>query len=84
MVTLGVTEIREYGASSIQVMRRLRAMLEELHDSVLPERRAAIEDELVRLDAMLAAHWSDSVDLDRASIADRQGIGGPTAAATNS
>ena len=61
-----------------------RAMLEELHDSVLPERRAAIEDELVRLDAMLIAHWSDSVDLDRASIADRQGIGGATAAAAES
>ena len=29
-LTLGVTEIREYGGNSVQVMRRLRAMLEHL------------------------------------------------------
>ena len=29
-LALGVTEIREYGSSSIQVMRRVRAMLEKL------------------------------------------------------
>ena len=76
-MTLAVTEIREYGGSSIQVVRRLRALLEELHESVLQEHREAVEDELARLDATLAEHWKDSVDLDRASSADRQGIGGP-------
>ena len=39
-LALGVTEIRAYGASSVQVARRLRAMLEELHGAVLPEYRA--------------------------------------------
>ena len=34
-LTLSVTEIRQYGARSIQVVRRLRAMLEELAESVL-------------------------------------------------
>ena len=81
-VTLAVTEIREYGGSSVQVVRRLRALLEELHESVLPEHREAVEDELARLDATLAEHWKDSVDLDRASSADRQGIGGPAAGAS--
>ena len=53
-LALGVTEIRAYGASSVQVARRLRAMLEELHGAVLPEYRAAVEDELARLDAAVA------------------------------
>jgi uncharacterized membrane protein len=75
--TLGVTEIRQYGASGIQVMRALRAMLEALRDDVRPEHRAAVEDELARLDSTIAAQWRDSVDRDRAGIADAQGIGGP-------
>ncbi len=75
-LTLGVTEIREYGATSMQIMRRLRALLEELHETVRPEHRAAVEEELRRLDATVDDGWRDSVDLDRASRADRQGIGG--------
>ena len=76
-VTLGLTEIREFGATSVQVMRRLRALLEELLETVRPEHRAALEEELRRLDATVADAWRDSVDLDRASRADGQGIGGP-------
>ena len=60
-------------------MRRLRALLEELDGTVLPANRPAVEDELRRLDATVAEHWSGSVDLDRASVAGRQGIGGPAA-----
>jgi uncharacterized membrane protein len=78
VVALAITEIRQYGATSIQVVRRLRAMLVELDESVAPEHRAAIEDELRRLDATVSEHWSGSVDLDRANVAGRQGIGGPT------
>jgi uncharacterized membrane protein len=74
---LAVTEIREYGASSIQVMRRMRAMLEELHATVTPEHRAAVEEELRRLDAAVEQHWTTSVDRDRAAVADGQGIGAP-------
>jgi uncharacterized membrane protein len=76
-VTLGLTEIREFGATSVQIMRRLRALLEELLETVRPEQRAAVEEELRRLDATVADGWRDSVDLDRAGVADRQGIGGP-------
>jgi uncharacterized membrane protein len=77
-LALGVTEIREYGASSIQVMRRLRALLEGLRETVRPEHRAAVEEELARLAATVAKSWRESVDLDRAGTADGQGIGGPT------
>ena len=76
IVMLGLTEIREFGATSVQVMRRLRAVLEELLETVRPEHRAAIEEELRRLDATVDDGWRHSVDLDRARKADRQGIGG--------
>jgi uncharacterized membrane protein len=80
LLALATTEIREYGASSLQVNRRLRALLEELHTKVLPGYRAAVEDELARLDASVLLHFADSPDLDRACAADRQGIGGASAA----
>ncbi len=76
-LALTVVEIREYGAGGIQVMRRLRAMLEELHEEVRPEFRAAVEDELCRLDASVERSFGESIDFDRASVADTQGIGGP-------
>lgn len=80
-LTLGVTEIRQYGATGIQVMRALRAMLEELRMEVRPEHRAAVEEELARLDSTLATQWGNTVDLDRAAVADGQGIGGAGLAA---
>ena len=76
-VTLGLTEIREYGATSVQITRRLRALLEELLKTVRPEHRAAVEEEIRRLDANVVESWSNSVDLDRAAVADCQGIGDP-------
>jgi hypothetical protein len=44
-----VTEIRQFGASSIQIMRRLPAELESLRASVRAEYVAAVDDELARL-----------------------------------
>jgi hypothetical protein len=54
-------------------------MLEELSESVLPERREAVFQELARLDAAVAEKWDGTVDLDLAGLSDRQGIGGPSA-----
>jgi uncharacterized membrane protein len=76
-LALGMTEIREFGSTSIQVMRRMRAVLEKLLQEVGPENRAAVEAEIMRLDATVAAGFSGAIDRDRAAIADRQGIGGP-------
>jgi uncharacterized membrane protein len=76
-LTLSVTEIRQYGVTSIQVVRRLRAMLEALTESVLPERREAVLRELARLDESVGEKWRSTVDLDLAGVADRQGVGGP-------
>ena len=76
-LALGVTEIREYGSTSIQVMRRLRAMLEDLRESVRPEHRPAVKAEIAKLDATTATGFAGSVDEDQARGRDRQGIGGP-------
>jgi uncharacterized membrane protein len=76
-LTLGVTEIRRYGATSVQVSRRLRAMLEELRSGVPPERRAAVDDELGKLEASVTASFADEGDRSLAAESDRQGIGGP-------
>lgn len=75
-LALGVTEIREYGSSSIQVMRRLRALLDQLEGEVLPRHRAAVVEELSRLDATVESAFAHSVDLDRARIPDQEGMGG--------
>jgi len=63
-------------------MRRMRALLEELHDEVLEQHRPAIDEELSRLDATVARSFADSVDIDRARIADPQGIGGRSGTVT--
>jgi uncharacterized membrane protein len=76
-LALGITEIREFGSTSIQVMRRMRAVLEKLLQEVRPENRAAVKAEIVRLDSTVAAGFSGSIDRDWAGIADRQGLGGP-------
>ena len=80
ILLLAVTEIREYGGGSVQVVRRLHALLDELRDLVLPENRAAVDEELRRLDATIAEQFGDSIDMDLARDRDAQGIGGPTSA----
>jgi uncharacterized membrane protein len=82
-LTLAVTEIRQYGATSIQVLRRLRAMLEDLRDSVLPEHRPPIDEEIGRLDATVHRAFGGTEDLEAAGTADRQGIGSPAERSVN-
>jgi uncharacterized membrane protein len=79
-LALGITEIREYGATSIQVARRLRALLVELGELVLPENVPAVNEELRRLDATVIAVQANGIDLDLALSHDAQGIGGPAVA----
>jgi uncharacterized membrane protein len=56
-LSLAVTEIREYGANSIQAMRRLRTLLDGLHEEVLEDYRPAVEEELRHLDATVQASF---------------------------
>ncbi len=81
-LTLGVTEIRQFGEGSIQVLRRLRALLLHVQAAVRPEHRAAVERELARLDETVQRAYGGTMDLATAVDADRQGLGGPTGATT--
>jgi uncharacterized membrane protein len=74
---LGVTEIREYGATSVQVARRLRALLIQLLADAPPPHRIAVEAELSKLDVSVAESFPTDADRTLAGESDRQGIGGP-------
>ena len=76
VLDLAFDEIRAYGASSIQICRRLRAALEDLRAATAPSRHALIDEHLARLDASIAcAYVPGSPDGDLAQIPDRTGIG---------
>ena len=77
-LSLAVTEIRLYGASAPQVCRRLRAVLDQLLVDAPAEHRAAIRDELRRLDESIDRAFAGSDLLGFARRSDRQGIGGRT------
>ena len=75
-VQLSTTEIRQYGNDSIQIMRRLRSMLENLI-ATLPERRAPIlHRELSLLTSSTRRSFPDSDDQELAAGSDPQGMGG--------
>jgi len=75
-VSLAVTEIRQYGATSIQVTRRLLAMLENLIETLPEIRRPVLQEELTLLSGTIKRTFVDPEEQDRASIADLQGVGG--------
>ena len=75
-LTLAITEIRQYGKDSLQVVRRIRAMLEDLI-KIVPQQRAesvrAQLDVLIRSNDREFYHPEDRV---RANSADSLGMGG--------
>jgi uncharacterized membrane protein len=73
---LGVHEIRRYGRISPQTCRRLRALLVDLEDRVLPGYRPAVQRQLVTLDRTVTDAFADSDEREFALREDRQGIGG--------
>ena len=75
-VQLAVSEIRLYGAGNFQVSRRLRAMIENLLESLPDNRRPALRRELDLLDRALPKLHEFPEDLDLARKADFQGLGG--------
>ena len=75
-VTLAVTEIRQYGDGSLQVARRLRAMLEHLMAALPEARRPPLQQELELLASAVARKFPDDADRRRAGVADYQGVGG--------
>jgi uncharacterized membrane protein len=75
-VLLAVSEVRHYGANSIQVMRRLRGMLEYLVANLPPERAACLQQQLDLLRGSVERTFFDPRDQGNAGIADTQGLGG--------
>jgi uncharacterized membrane protein len=75
-LTLAFDEIRHFGSSSVQVMRRMRAALVGLAEA-LPgqERVEAVRNYLEHLDRVIGASPFDVEDKRMARQEDRQGIG---------
>ena len=74
-VSLGMSEIRFFGGSSIQVVRRLRAMIENLL-AVLPAvRHPALREQLELLNHTVERSFADPADRVHAGIGDYQGVG---------
>lgn len=75
-VRLAVTEIRHFGGESIQVARRLRAMLENLIETLPKPRATLLRRELKLLQRSAERFFSDPEDRALAKIGDFQGVGG--------
>jgi uncharacterized membrane protein len=75
-VYLAVTEIRHFGRSSIQVARRLRAMLENLSQIVSEGRSSLIRRELDLLHKSAESFFTEPEDRALADVSDLQGVGG--------
>jgi uncharacterized membrane protein len=74
-LSLAVDETRHYGAGSVQVTRRLRALLQDLREVVPPFRRAAIDVKLELVDAAGDRAFPEQGDRAEAAERDRQGLG---------
>ena len=74
-LVLAFDEIRYCGANSIQVMRRMRALLLDLKEHVPAERRPALQRYLERVDKGIRRSFEDGDDMKDALEEDRQGLG---------
>jgi uncharacterized membrane protein len=75
-VHLAVTEIRQFGDTSIQVARRLRAMLENLIQTLPAGRAALLQQELAILKRTAERSFAEPEDRALAEVSDFQGVGG--------
>jgi uncharacterized membrane protein len=74
-VALAVDEIRLYGMSSLQVVRRLRYLLEDVRSIAPTARHPPLDRQLALLDAGLRVGFELDADRETARIAGRQGHG---------
>jgi uncharacterized membrane protein len=75
-VHLTFAEIRACGSSNMQIVRRLRAMIENLLQTLPAYRHPALRQELDLLDRETARYFVHPEELQLARIADSQGLGG--------
>ncbi|MEU8527942.1 DUF2254 family protein [Streptomyces sp. NPDC048629] len=75
LVSLALDEILAYGARSLQVVRRVRALLVTVTEAAPPGRRAPLTERAALVER-LAGGFPDPLFVATASVADGQGIGG--------
>lgn len=72
---LALDEIRYCGANSVQVMRRMNALLANLREVLPPSRHEALQHWEQRLQGTVERTFADAEEKQDASVADRQGLG---------
>jgi uncharacterized membrane protein len=75
-VNLAFSEIRMCGSNNLQIVRRLRSMIENLVDSLPNHRHPALRQQLSLLDRDIAKHFCYSEEVALAQAGDSQGLGG--------
>jgi uncharacterized membrane protein len=75
-VHLAFSELRACGANNLQIIRRLRAMIENLEETLPSHRQDELRRELSLLDREAKRIFCYPEDLALAGIADSQGLGG--------
>jgi uncharacterized membrane protein len=75
LLSLAFDEVCACGRTSVQVMRRLRALTSDLMEALPEERREALRHYQQRLAAIIARSFEDAEAQEQASIEDRQGLG---------
>jgi uncharacterized membrane protein len=74
---LAFDEIASYGAQSVQVMRRMMALVNDLTSRLPGDRHAALHHWEERLQSTIARSFEDVEEKQEASVEDRQGLGVP-------
>jgi uncharacterized membrane protein len=72
---LALDEIHSYGAGSVQVMRRMKALIKNLLSVLPPERHAALRQWDQEVQESIARSFVGMEEQIAASIPDRQGLG---------
>lgn len=75
-VHLSFSEIRACGSNNLQIVRRLRAMMENLIKTLPEHRHAALNQQRSMLDRDIEKHFTYPDELALAFVADSQGLGG--------
>ena len=75
-IHLAFSEIRSCGSNNLQIVRRLRAMIENLIQTLPAHRHAVLLQELSLLDREIAKKFVYPEELALARIGDAQGLGG--------
>ncbi|OYN93516.1 hypothetical protein CGZ95_19455 [Enemella evansiae] len=77
-VSAATDEIRQFGTTSMQIERRLRALFQTLLSICPPDQHPPLRVRLEALDRA-TSQWSDPLDRSLSGAADVQGIGAPDA-----